>query len=102
LQSFLAEQLRKMRDPRLELVSINGLDLSGDMRVAKVYWTILGSTEQAAIDKASQALSGSEGFFRKRIAENLDLRCVPELRFLYDKTAAVGGRIDELLGQLKN
>jgi len=102
LHSFLSEQMRKMRDPRLQLLSINDIDLSGDMQVAKVYWVILGGKpdDTDAIAETKKAIEGSVGFLRKKIAGHLKLRVVPELRFSYDTAAITGGRIDELLGTL--
>lgn len=93
-----------MRDPRLQLVSINDIDLSGDMQVAKIYWVILGGKHEDtdSIAATEKAITGSVGFLRKKIAGSLKLRVVPELRFSYDTSAIVGGRIDELLGTLKD
>lgn len=104
LHSFISEQVRKMRDPRLQMLSINDIDLSGDMQVAKIYWVLLGGQpeDNGVIEETQKAIEGSVGFLRKKIAGNLKLRVVPELRFSYDTAAIVGGRIDELLGTLKD
>lgn len=90
-----------MRDPRLALLSINALELSGDTEVAKIYWSILGESSDEAIAEAEKAIEGSLGFLRKKIASQLSFRVVPDLRFTYDKSVKVGGRIDELLASLK-
>ena len=108
LQGFLSKNLSTMRDPRLGNVTINEIDLSPDLRHAKLYWTFLleDSSLKKEADKATakkevqKALDGSVGFLRKKIAAELDLRYVPELHFKYDLAAETGARMDKILDQI--
>ncbi len=93
LQGFLASQLRLLHDSRLELVSITDVEVSPDLKVARVYWA--SSSEN--IDNISDALIDVTPVLKKHIARELDLRFVPELRFFRDMAIETGSRIDELL-----
>jgi ribosome-binding factor A len=114
LLAFLAEEIRKFRDPRLEFVTVTGLDLSRDLKSARVYWAMPPLPEQTAAEpdeappqmtdraqsrkqEAATALQGAESFLKKRIAEELDLRYVPKLVFKHDDSSETGSRIDDLL-----
>ena len=109
LQACLLKNLSTMRDPRLSNVAINEIDLSPDLRHAKLYWAFLledsssndKSKKEEEKKNTQKALDGSVGFLRKKIAEELDLKYVPELYFKYDLAAETGARIDQLLDQIK-
>ena len=99
LIGFLSEQVRRMNDPRLELVSISAVDLSGDMRYATVFWSLLGSVDPNCVAATGKALDGAKGFLKRKIGEELELKFVPDIRFEYDDSAIVGARIDQLLDE---
>lgn len=92
-----------MRDPRLGLVTITGLDLTKDSKYAKVYWSISkinqenNSTAQA---DAQKALDGASGRIKKEIGKYVQIRCIPTLSFIYDESGDTGSRIDELLNKV--
>ena len=80
---LLSELLRtEVKDPRLHDVRINDVDLSGDLGVAKVYFSLL--QPDADVRPALQAFERAAGFLRSRLGQALNLRRVPELRFLAD------------------
>jgi len=86
-------------DPRLADVTITAVDITPDLMLARVYFTILAEGD----DKVSEAQAGLEratGFLRTQLAARLQLRFMPHLTFELDKSAAYGRRIDELLGGL--
>lgn len=86
------------QDPRVVNVTITEVDVTPDLMLARVYFSVLGGA-----DEESEALSGlnrASGFLRTRLAEGVRLRFVPELSFKLDKSAAYGRRIDELLDQI--
>ena len=87
------------QDPRLTGVTIVGVDVTPDLLLARVHFTVLGDAE-----KEREALAGLEhagGFLRTQLAARVRLRFVPELEFLADQSAAYARRIDELLEQVK-
>jgi ribosome-binding factor A len=96
LQRLINELLlSEVKDPRLSHVRVSEVDLSGDLGVAKVYYSLLDPDEDAAPAKA--ALERAAGFLRGRVGRALRLRRVPELRFLLDHSARRGAEISELI-----
>lgn len=85
-----------IKDRRLGFVTINEVELSRDLQVAKVYFTVLGkSHEQVEQDRA--VIDGSIPFIRRELAKRLSIRVLPELRFIHDESLDQGMRIDRLL-----
>lgn len=84
-----------IKDPDLGFVSIVLVDVSRDLRVAKVYYSVMGSEEE--IEKTKQAVKRAAGFVRHEIAGRLSLRYAPELVFNYDNSIEHGIRISKIL-----
>jgi len=92
----LNELLRfETKDPRLEGVSMTSVDLSRDLSVAKVYFSILDPAADAA--PARQGLEKASGFLRAKLGQAIKVRHVPELRFEHDDSAAESQRISDLI-----
>ncbi|WP_027180134.1 30S ribosome-binding factor RbfA [Maridesulfovibrio bastinii] len=75
--------LEESMDPRLELVSISGVKLNKDLKIAKVFYTLSGDKERVA--NAQKAFEKATGFLRSGLGKRLKLKFVPELRFIYDE-----------------
>ena len=90
---------RRMKDPRLGFVTVTGVDVSPDLRVAKIFISALTKEEA---DSGMEALDRAKGFLRSELGSRLSLRYVPELIFKVDEAAERGQRIEELLRELKN
>ncbi len=90
--------VRELRDPRLEGVTVTDVEMSPDLRHARVFISVLGDEEaqQAAI----AGLEHAAGFLRRALAARLELRRVPDLSFRLDTSIARGQRIMELLEQI--
>lgn len=87
--------LEEVKDPRLRSVRVSEVDLSGDLGVARVFYSVLDPrTDPAPIN---EALSRAAAFMRSRIGRELKLRRTPELRFEQDMSAREGFRISELI-----
>ena len=92
----LAEILiKEMRDPRLAMVSITGVDVARDFTIAKVYVSVLGDAQDRSL--AMRALRGASGFLRGHLGWMLEIRSVPELKFLYDQGIQRGIEMFEIL-----
>jgi ribosome-binding factor A len=77
--------------------SVNDVEVSPDLRVARIYMTGLDETEaRATVDALQDARSVIRGFLGKRI----HLRYTPELEFRYDETAMRAGRIEQILSEV--
>ncbi len=98
IQRELAELIRlELRDPRVGLVTLTGVELSGDQSHAKVYFTVLGSPAEA--EQALQGLQRAAGFLRSSLAHRLSTRSVPELAFAYDESVERGVRLSRLIDE---
>ena len=90
---------RRARDPRMGYVTVTGVEMSPDLRVAQVYVSVLGSDEDT--QQSLQSLQRAAGFFRRELSTSLSLRYLPELNFRPDNSLARGLRIDQLLDSLQ-
>jgi ribosome-binding factor A len=89
---------RELKDPRLGFVTVTGVETSPDLRVAKVFVSVLGDEGQWAASLS--ALTGARGFIRQWLRQHLDLRVTPELSFRPDRSMEHAARIQHLLKQL--
>jgi ribosome-binding factor A len=91
--------LYEVRDPRLSDVTITDVEVTKDLLLAHVYFTVLGAEDGGK--EALAALEHARGYLRTQLANRVELRFVPDLVFELDKSAVHGQRIDELLDQLR-
>ena len=89
---------RKTKDPRVGFMTVTGVDLSPDLRVARVFVTTL--QEGQAEESALQGLGHALGFIRAELGRRMTLRYIPELIFCRDRSEQRGNRIDQLLDSL--
>jgi ribosome-binding factor A len=96
IQRELAEAIRtELRDPRVGMVTLTGVELSRDQSHAKVFFTVLGAPSDA--EHACEGLQRAAGFLRTHIAHRLSTRSVPELHFAYDESVERGVRLTRLI-----
>src|SRR5438067_2784256 len=100
IREELANLLRReMRDPRLAtLISITEVETTNDLNTAKVYFSVLGTDEEAA--EALKALRHAAGYLRRELGTRLRVRHVPTLDFRLDPSIARGARVLQLLSEL--
>jgi ribosome-binding factor A len=93
----LSEIIRtELRDPGFSgLVTLTGVELTSDYRHAKVFFTVLG--DEGAEQRITGGLLRASGFLRSRLAEQLTLRVVPELHFVYDRSVESGLRLSQMI-----
>lgn len=100
LQKELAVILqRELNGKRLGFVTVNEVETSKDLAVAKVYVTVLNADEQAK-KQSLNYLTEATPFIRSELGKRMRLRNVPELRFYYDESFETGMRVAELLSDL--
>ncbi len=93
---------REVTDPRLSngaIISITDVELTEDLRFARIYVSILGSDEQ--VREAFAGIRHAAGFLRHGLAQRMTMRFVPELAFYLDPSVARGARVMELLKQIE-
>ncbi len=86
-----------LRDPRVRLATVSHVEITADLRWARVRVSVLGS--DAEREDCVEALQHARGFLRKRLAGSLQLRLTPELTFELDRGAEHAERIASLLEQ---
>ena len=89
---------RETNDPRLNKISITEVNVSPDLRNARIYYTVLDKNELQLIEKA---LKKGSGFLRHCLAQQVGLRYVPKLEFLYDDNLQHAEELAALLSQIK-
>lgn len=89
----------KVKDPRLGFVTITSVEVTRDLRFAKIFFSVLGNDESYRNTK--QALDSSLGFVRSLIAKRLNLRFAPEIAFYEDRSTEYSVRIEEVLNEIK-
>ncbi|PHS69674.1 MAG: ribosome-binding factor A [Methylophaga sp.] len=97
----LAQMIQQeISDPRVGMVTVSHVNVTSDLKYAKVYVTKLDNVEsEQDIDECLQGLSHAAGFLRRGIAKRVELRNIPELRFFYDKSLEHGFHMDELIAK---
>lgn len=105
----VAEEIRKevatmlfgeIHDPRIGFVTITKVQVSKDLRHAKVYFSIIGSDEEK--EKTMEGLQSSSGYMRREIGKRLKLRYFPELTFKFDDSLEYASRIEKIIKEIKS
>ena len=96
IQKVLSDILRKrIKDPRLEMTTITGVDMSSDLRMARIYFTTSGS--QKSIEEATEGFKSALGYVKRTLASQLGLRYMPDLKFFHDESFNYGSHIDKIV-----
>ena len=92
--------LKEVKDPHIGFMTITGVEVSKDLHVANVFYTILGDEKQ--VSESAQALSRVSHFIKRQLGKRLRMRYIPDIIFRYDHSLEYGAKIDNILGHLKD
>lgn len=96
IQRELSGLLRsELKDPRVGMITLTGVEVSPDLAHAKVFFTTLGDTE--ALARSNAGLKRAAGFLRAELGHRLKLRVTPEIRFVHDSSVERGVRLSKLI-----
>jgi len=99
LKREIAELVRTgVRDPRVGLVSVTGVQVSADLSFARVFVRVLGEESERA--ESLEGLQAAAPFIRRALGQELHIRRIPELRFQEDRSLEHAQRIEEILHQV--
>jgi ribosome-binding factor A len=99
LQSSLSEiLLRDVKDPRIGMVTVTGVELSSDLKHARVFVSTVG--DEAARRRSLEGLASARPFLQSQAGKRLGLRFTPELRFVLDPSFEAADRMERLLRDL--
>ena len=90
--------MRRVKDPRLGFVTVTGVDITDDLKIAKVYVSILKEEER---ETALEILNAAASFVRGEVGKRIRMKSIPALEFRIDESIAYGSRIDQLLKEIK-
>ena len=88
----------KVGDPRLHSASISRVEVTDDLSLAKIYFTVFG--EKKARQEAEKGFQRATGFMRSHIAKTLNLRFTPAIQFHYDNVAEKVAELDEIFKEI--
>jgi ribosome-binding factor A len=99
IQKDIVDILRfKVKDPRIEWVTINEVEVNHDNSVAKIYWTVLNEDKR---DDVTKALDTATGFIRSELSKGFKTYTIPQLHFIYDESVERGRKILGVLDKVK-
>ena len=84
----------EVKDEDIKFVTITAVDISSDLSYAKVYYTNLIDEDR---EKVNTALNKASGFIRGKLFDMVEIRKMPELTFIYDKSIEYGNKIEKIL-----
>ena len=91
--------LEKVKDPRVQGVTLTGVRLSNDLKRAKVFYSVVG--EQGRVEQALAGLNSAKGFIKRQIGSRLELRYMPEILFLHDTSLEEGSHMERVFERIK-
>jgi len=98
IRQVLAESMPELKDPRIGLVTVTGVDTAPDLRHATVYVSVLGSIKKRTA--TLRGLEAAHGLLQSRLARELRLKRTPQLTFEYDPSVERGVRMSQLIDEL--
>jgi ribosome-binding factor A len=98
IREVLSEAIATLKDPRIGFVTVTGVRTSTDLRLARVYVSVLGSKRTRSATLV--ALTAAHGVLQARIAAELHLKRTPQLAFEYDPSVERGVRMTQLIDEL--
>ncbi len=105
LGSLIQEEIsdllhREIKDPRLEMVSITEVDVSEDLKTAKIYYCLYGDATKK--EEAKIGFESAHGFIKRELIKRLSIKRVPDLLFIFDNSFDNADRINQILSRINN
>ena len=89
----------EVKEKNIKFVTVTGCDISNDLSIAKVYFTVLDETK---LEDTIKALEHAKKYIRGEISKRINIRHTPELRFIFDESIDYGKKIDRIIDRLNN
>ncbi len=89
----------ELRDPRIGFITITGVKVSPDLRVARVFYSMIGSEKER--QETQKGLDAAKGYVRREVTSAVNLRVSPEIFFTFDESVGEGDKIDRLLREVR-
>jgi ribosome-binding factor A len=100
IQKDVVQILRfKVKDPRVEWVTINDVEVTDDQSWATIYWSILDESKKPDV---TRALESARGFIRSELSQGFKTYTIPQLKFVFDDSLARGSKILDILNRVSS
>lgn len=87
----------EVKDDDIKFVTVTDCDTSNDLSYCKIYVTVL---EQEKKEETLKALNNASSFIRGELAKRIEIRHIPELKFIYDESVFYGEKIDKIIDEI--
>ena len=87
----------EVKNPEVKFVTITGCEITNDLSVAKVYFTVFDDSKKNIV---MEALDKSKTFIRGEISKRVEIRHTPEIRFIFDESVEYGKKIDSIIDKI--
>jgi len=91
--------MNKLKDPRVGFITVTGVNITEDLKLAKVYISILKAEEK---DATLEILNSAKGFIRAELSKRVRMKFIPALTFRMDESLEYGNKIEKLLKEIKS
>lgn len=99
VQKELCKIVRELKDPRIGLMtSVTAVEVAPDLKTCKAYISVLGSDEEK--NATMKGLKSAEGFIRRQLAKELNLRNTPEMKFILDNSIEYGVTMSKMIADV--
>jgi ribosome-binding factor A len=98
-REVLAEEIPKLKDPRVGFVTVTGVSVTPDLRHARIFYTAMG--DERARRATAAGLRSARAHLRQVLGAQVRLKFLPDLEFEEDRTEESAGRVEELLRKLR-
>ncbi len=88
----------EMRDSRVDMVTVTGVELTRNLKNARIYVSVL--CDENDVEESVAALNNASNFIRSRLGESIALKNIPAIKFYYDSSIVDGMRMDKLLDEI--
>ena len=90
--------VKGLKDPRVGFITITGVEVTPDLHLARVYYSLIGDDE--ARRRTAAGLKSSQPFIRRQLGSRLQMKYTPDLIFQYDESVEYGSRIENLIREI--
>lgn len=96
----VSQIVREIKDPRLAglMITVTGADVTPDLKLAKIFYSIIGEHDPK---ETAKALRSASSFVRSALAKRLNLRNTPEITFVFDKSVERGAHLNEIFRSIE-
>jgi ribosome-binding factor A len=91
--------IRNLKDPRIGFITVTRVNVSDDCRSAKIYFSVLGSTEER--ERSTEGLNSAKGYVRRELGRRIQLRYTPDIVFQFDPSIEYAIHMEEVFHDLQ-